>query len=67
MWRSSRGLTVCHVYRHENNESSNLFESIRKDKVGMINNLIPITGNVIFYTDKIRFRTQIISYTDKIR
>ena len=38
VWRSNRGFTVCHVYDHGNNESSKLFWSIRKGKVGMINN-----------------------------
>ena len=58
MWRSNRGFAVCHVYghvyRHGNNENSKLFWSIRKDKFGMINNLIPI--NVISYTDKVMRR-----------
>ena len=45
---------MCHVYGHENNESSKLFWSIRRDKFGMINNSTPI--NVISYTDKVMRR-----------
>ena len=45
MWRSNTGFTVCHVYGDENNESSKLFWSIRKDKVVMINNSTPINLN----------------------
>ena len=42
-------------YGHENNESSKLFGSIRKDKVGMINNSTPI--NVISkHTNKVMRR-----------
>ena len=54
-WRSNKGFTVCHVYGHGNNESSKLFWSIQKDKVGMINNSTPI--NVISYTDKVMRRS----------
>ena len=53
VWRSNRSFTVGlrHIYDHGNNESSTLFWSLRKDKVGMINNSNPI--NVISYTHKV--------------
>ena len=57
MWRLKRGFTVCHVYGHGNNESSKRFWSVRKDRVGMINNSTPI--NVISYTDKV-VQTEIV-------
>ena len=46
VWRSEDG--------HGNDESNELFWSIRKDKIGMINNSTPI--NVISYTDKMMRR-----------
>ena len=54
LWRSNRGFTVRHVYGHGNIESSKLFWSIRKDKIGMINNSTP--GNIIFYADAVMRR-----------
>ena len=50
LWRSNRDFTV----RHGNNENSNVFSNIRKDKVGMINNSTPIS--IISYTDKVMRR-----------
>ena len=55
MWRANRGSRyVMYKYSHGKNESSKLFWSIQKDKVGMINNSIP--NNVISYTDKVMRR-----------